>query len=318
MKKRKDFLKCIVLILLLAFAGSVFAGCAKKTQEPEGPDQFMVYYTNQNANDIIYRIETVQGAENMEQVELIQTLLDLVFTQNEEDTTYYTVKPENVNLQGIIAKDGLVTLDFNAAYLRMTNVREIIFRASVVLTLLQVPGITGVSFTVDQSPIVNSNGDMIGTMTKDTFVNVLLNEEGMLKQETDLTIYFANETGEKLVPVLYRFTIDNSNYSMEEYILSRLLEGPAEGEALRTISSQVSLNGVVTTDHICYVNFSKEFLEQEQKVSDEIMIYSIVDSLCQLTHVHSVKFMVDGETEIILHGSMDLTQPIVRDLSYIE
>ncbi|MBR2696014.1 MAG: GerMN domain-containing protein [Parasporobacterium sp.] len=318
MKKRKDFLKCIVLILLLAFAGSVFAGCAKKTQEPEGPDQFMVYYTNQNANDIIYRIETVQGAENMEQVELIQTLLDLVFTQNEEDTTYYTVKPENVNLQGIIAKDGLVTLDFNAAYLRMTNVREIIFRASVVLTLLQVPGITGVSFTVDQSPIVNSNGDMIGTMTKDTFVNVLLNEEGMLKQETDLTIYFANETGEKLVPVLYRFTIDNSNYSMEEYILSRLLEGPAEGEALRTISSQVSLNGVVTTDHICYVNFSKEFLEQEQKVSDEIMIYSIVDSLCQLTYVHSVKFMVDGETEIILHGSMDLTQPIVRDLSYIE
>lgn len=223
-----------------------------------------------------------------------------------------------MELQGIMVKDGIVTLDFNSAYANMSNVREIIVRASVVLTLIQVPGITGVAITVGDAPIMNSNGEIIGTMTQDSFVNVLLTEEGMLKQETDLNIFFADETGTRLSPVPYRFTIDNSNYSMEEYILSRLLEGPANGESGRTLAKGVTLNGVVTTDHVCYVNFGEDFLNQEQLVSDEIMIYSIVDSLCQLPYVYSVKFLVDGETDVMLHGSFDLSNPFVYDAAYVK
>ncbi len=317
MKKTYKNLKRILSLFLILICVTICASCGKSTDPALDPDTFMVYYTNQAADDIQFKEERIENAENMEQVELIQQLLDMMFTQNEEDTKYYTVKPDTVELEGLIVKDGLVTLDFNSAYLRMTNVREIIFRASVVLTLIQVPNVTGVAFTVDSAPITNSNGDNIGTMTADTFVNVLLTEEGMLKQETNLTIYFADEDGEKLVPVEYRFTIDNTNSSMEEDILSRLMEGPAKGEAGRTIAPGLTLISVVTTDHICYVNFGKEFLNQEQPVSDELMIYSIVNSLCQLTYVHSVYFMVDGATDVVLHGSMDLSSPIVRDSSYI-
>lgn len=315
MKKNQRIISIgLALTVLLAAVLSLYACGAPK--EPE-PNTFMVYYTNQNANDIIYKDEVIENADRMEQVALVQALLDRMFTQDEEDTTYYTVMPDNVELQGIIVKDGLVTLDFNADYLRMTNVREIIFRASVVSTLCQVPGVTGVSFTVDQNPILNSRGDQIGTMTKDTFVNVLLTEEGMLKQETDLTIYFADKSREDLVPALYRFTIDNSNFSMEEYILTRILAGPEEPEYAATVAPGVTLNSIVTTDRICYVNFGADFLEQEQPVSDELMIYSIVNSLCQLTYVHSVKFLIDGEEAGLLHGNLDLSMPLSRDNSYI-
>lgn len=316
MKKRVQVINKILSLLLAIMIMALCAACGSKPDAQTDPDLFMIYYTNQNADDIIFKDVEIKDASEIEQVELIQMLLDMMFTQDEEDTTYYTVKPDSVNLEGIIVKDGIVTLDFNSEYVSMSNVREIVFRASVVLTLIQVPGVTGVTFTVTSNPIVDSNGDNIGIMTKDTFVNVLLTEEGMLKQETDLTVYFADANGEKLVPVTYRFTIDNSNSSMEEYILSRLLEGPAAGEAGRTIAQGVTLNSVVTTDHICYVNFGKDFLDQEQPVSDELMIYSIVNSLCQLTYVHSVNFMVDGSSDIVLHGSMDLSNPIVRDPSY--
>lgn len=318
MKKRTRVFNKILSLLLAMVIMALGAACGNQTDPQTDPDHFLIYYTNQTADDIIFKDVEIKDAEEIEQVELIQMLLDTMFTQDEEDTTYYTVKPDSVNLEGIIVKDGLVTLDFNSAYLQMTNVREIIFRASVVLTLIQVQGVNGVTFTVTSNPIVDSNGDNIGIMTKDTFVNVLLTEEGMLKQETDLTVYFADKSGEKLVPVVYRFTIDNSNSSMEEYILSRLMEGPADAETGRTISPNVTINSVVTTDHICYVNFGKNFLDQEQPVSDELMIYSIVNSLCQLTYVHSVNFMVDGSSDIMLHGSMDLSNPIVRDNSYIK
>ena len=306
------------MCLLLAFSSqAALSGCSLGSAK-EDPETFMIYYTNQSADDIIYREQKVEGAEGMEPFELVQTLLNIMFTQDEEDTTYYTVRPELVESSGIIVKDGLATLNFNSAYTSMSNVREIIFRASVVLTLIQVPGVEGVAFTVEGSPIVYSSGEPIGTMTQDSFVNVLLTEEGMLKQEADLSIYFADESGMKLTPVVYRFTIDNSSSSMEEYILSSLLAGPAGGEERRTIAPNVTLNSVATTDHVCYVNFGKDFLDQEQSVSDEIMIYSIVNSLCELPSVYFVKFLIDGETDAMLHGTFDLSNPFVYDSTYLE
>lgn len=317
MKRFKKAISLIGIVLLLAAQAAAFSGCTRGAAHND-PERFMVYFTNQYADDIIFKEHEIKGAPQMEQVDLLQRLLDYMFTQNEEDTKFYVVKPETVLLQGMIVKDGIVTLDFNNAYLNMTNVREIIFRASVVLTLIQVSGVTGVAFTVDEAPITTSSGDSVGIMTKDTFVNVLLTEEGMLKQETDLTIYFADEAGEKLVPVDYRFTIDNSNTSMEEYIMNRILEGPVNTQTKRTVAKDLTVSSIVTTDHICYVNFSKNFLNQEQPVSDEIMVYSIVNSLCRLTYVHSVQFMVEGDTNVLLHGTMDLSSPMIRDSSYIQ
>ncbi len=316
MSQTKRVVSFILCLLLAVLPVSALSGCNSESSKSD-PETFMVYYTNQEADDIIYREQKIKGADKMDQVALIEELLNLMFTQDEEDTTYYTVCPEEVKFPGINVKDGLVTLDFNKAYTSMSNVREIIFRASVVLTLIQVPQVQGVAFTVEGAPIINSNGEAIGTMTQDTFVNVLLTEEGMLKQETDLTIYFADDTGTMLEPVVYRFTLDNSNYSMEEYMLSRLIEGPADGATGRTLSPNVTLNSVVTTDHVCYVNFGKDFLDQEQLVSDDVMIYSIVNSLCQLPYVSSVKFLIDGETDEVLHGTTDLSNPFVYESSYV-
>lgn len=307
---------CIGILLAVLFVSAVsFSGCSSESKK-EDPDSFMVYYTNQAANDIIYKEQVIRDADQMEQIQLIETLLDIMFTQDEEDTTYYTVKPENVELEGISVKDGLVRLDFNSAYDQMSNVQELLFRASVVSTLCQINGVSEVTFTIEGSPLLNSHGNPVGNMSKDTFVNVLLTEEGMLKQETDLGIYFANKTRDKLAPALYRFTIDNSNSSMEEYIMNRIIAGPEEEEYGRTIAPDVQLLSVVTTDHICYVNFSSDFLEHEEPVSDELMIYSMVNSLCQLPYVYSVRFLVDGEPAGLLHGTMDLSGTFTTDQSF--
>lgn len=316
MKRKKRIISILLSLSVLLVSVLSLSGCGEEKKEEL--NTYMIYYTNQIANDIIYKEQVIEGAEHMEQLTLIRRLLDIMFTQDEEDTTYYTVKPDNVELNGIFLKDGLITLDFNSGYDQMTNVRKIIFRASVVSTLCQVPGVNGIAFTVEQNPITNSTGEAIGIMTKDSFVNVLLTEEGMLKQETDLTIYFANQTKDKLVPALYRFTIDNSSSSMEEYILTRLMEGPEEEENVRTIALGVTLNSVATTDRVCYVNFGANFLEQEQTVSDELLVYSIVNSLCQLSYVHSVRFLIDGEPAGLLHGTFDLSGAFVRDNSYVQ
>ena len=278
---------------------------------------YMVYYCNRDADDLIFQETEIKGSSSMEQVDLAQKLLDTLFTYDPENTTYYSVKPKDVHLNGMIIKDGVITLDFDSNYLKMSNVREILMRASVVLTLIQIKGIDGVVFTVEGESVTDANGVAIGTMTRERFVNVLLNEEGMLKQESDLRVYFADESNEKLIPITYRFTIDNSNSSLEEYIVSKLIEGPEKGMANPTMGKGIKVISVVTTDNICYVNFDSSFLEQNQVVSDELMIYSIVNSLCDLPYVNGVQILVDGESEILLHKTFSLAQVLRRNTDLI-
>lgn len=301
--------------LLVTGMLSALSGCGKEPTAPE--DLYMIYYCNRDADDLIYQEMEIRDSASMEQVDLAQQLLDAMFTEDPENTTYYSVKPKDVRLNGMIIKDGVITLDFNSSYLKMSNVREILMRASVVLTLIQIKGIDGVAFTVEGEPVTDGKGNAIGTMTRERFVNVLLNEEGMLKQESDLRVYFADENNEKLVPITYRFTIDNSNSSLEEYIVSKLIEGPEKGVANPTLGKGIKVLSVVTTDYVCYVNFDASFLEQNQVVSDELMIYSIVNSLCELPYVNGVQILVDGESEIELHKTFSLAQILRRNTDLI-
>ena len=169
-------------------------------------------------------------------------------------------------------------------------------------------------FTVDGEPLTDSNGRNIGVMNAGNFVDILLSEQGMLKQETDLTLFFRDEEGTRLIPEKFHFTISNSNTSMEEYILQQLKTGPSVEENIyRTLAEDVEILSVATSDYVCYVNFGKNFLEQEQTCNDEIMVYSIVNSLCTLPYVSSVQFMVDGSTDVLLHSFMDLSKPLRRN-----
>ncbi len=315
MKRFKFFASFILILVISAVSVLGLSGCGHKAADE---DLFMIYYTNKDADDLIYKEQEITDAASYEQVDLVQMLLDRMFNIDPEETSYYSVKPSGVTINGMIVKDGVVTLDFNSDYRKLSNVREIIMRSSIVLTIIQVNGITGVDFTIDGEPLTDNNGSLIGTMTKERFVDVLLNDEGMLKQESDLTIYFVNETGDRLIPVVYGFTIDNSSSSMEEYIMNQLIAGPKTADAYATISKDVKVLSITTSDKICYVNFTDSFLTQNQTVSDELMVYSIVNSLCQLPYVNAVQFMVESEPEVMLHKTFDLSQPLRRktDLIY--
>ena len=306
-KKIISLIVISVMVLLLAACRNGNSGKA-----------YLVYYSNAEADDIIYR-EYVDTSMNKDMYSLVVDLLYQMFDAEIEDNNYYSAKPDNVTVNDFVVNaDGILSMDFSREYLEMTNVQEIILRASVVLTVIQINGINGVVFTVEGEQISDTKGKVIGVMTADSFVNVLLTEEGMLKQETDLTLYFADETGTALVPATYHFAISKNNSSMEEYIVRQLIAGPEDPAMLRTLSKDLDLISIVTTDYVCYVNFDSRFLEQNQAVSDEIMIYSVVNSLCRLPYVSSVQFMVDGASDVMLHSVMDLSKPLTHNFNLIK
>ena len=300
----------LILIFITLAAASGLVSCSSSGNG----STFLVYYTNSDGDDIVYRESEIEDVDILSSEKLINILLNKMFEEDLNDTEIHSAKPSWVGLKSFNIEDNLVTFDFDSKYREMSNVQEIMLRAAMVLTVIQVPEIAQVMFTIDSDALTDSSGRSIGVMNAGNFVDILLSEQGMLKQETDLYLYFADETQSKLVPARYHFTISNSNTSMEEYILQQLKTGPSiEGNTFRTISSDVNIISVATSDYVCYVNFDKKFLEQEQTCSDELMVYSIVNSLCNLPYVNSVQFMVDGSTDVILHTFMDLSKPLKRN-----
>ena len=307
--------KRILILLLAALMTGMLSSCTLPfglgSNEEDDEEGLMVYYLNAAMDDIVYRRVKVQDDVNVDPLQMVDFLLMQMFETDLSQDQLFSAMPKGIGIENRIISDNVLTLDFNEAYLNMTNVEEILLRASLVLTMIQIPDVTSVVFTVNGNPLTDSTGKEIGAMNASNFVNILLNEEGMLKQETDLTIYYTDETGTKLIPSKAHFTISNSNSSMEEYIVQQIKSGPdPEKDGLyRTMDPDVEILSVVTSEDVCYVNLGSNFLEQEQPVGDDILIYSIVNSLCLLDYVSSVQFLINGSSEVTLHTVVDLSEP---------
>lgn len=310
--------KIMILILICALTAALaggLSGCGSSSKQVT----YKVYFSNASHDDILSMDYTMSKTGMDDLYTMVTELFDQMFNKDYTSEDLFPVKPDTVTVRSYnVGTDRVLTVDFDSGYLEMTNVQEIILRAATVLTVIQLNGINGVRFTVEGEPVTYSDGTEIGTMTDDDFVNILLTETGMLRQETDVLLYFSNESGTYLVPVKAHFVTSNNNTSMEEFIVTQLLKGPSDYEGLYpTISESVELISVVSTDNICYVNFGGSFLEQDnQPVSDELMIYSIVNSLCRLSYVDHVQFLIDGEPADKLHTITDISAPFSRNVSF--
>ena len=66
------------------------------------------------------------------------------------------------------------------------------------------------------------------------------------------------------------------------------------------------------------MNLDSTFLEGAGNVSAQVSIYSIVNSLAELSTVHKVQFLVNGEGNVMFREVMDLEQEFSRNLDIME
>ena len=75
-------------------------------------------------------------------------------------------------------------------------------RASIVCSFRKLK-VNAVLFTIDGESLKDSDGNSIGLMTEDDFVENTGSSPSAY-QTVELTLYFANESGDKLVPQKFR------------------------------------------------------------------------------------------------------------------
>ena len=286
-------------------------GCKGKTSIPaDGERQFQVYYLNAAMTRLMpseYRTRT----EDKDL--LIQELMDR-FMKVPVDLDAQAALSEKTTYQGYKQEDMVLYLYFDSNYAGMPPGREILCRAALVRTLTQVPGIDYISIYSGDQLLMDKNGMPVGMLSAADFVDSISDVNAY--ERTELILYFTDENGEQLFPEK-REVIHNINTSVEKLILEELLSGPEQPGLEPTLDPNIGLLNVSTNENVCYLNFDTRFLNNPLEVKDYIPIYSIVNSLSELSSVNRVQLSVNGAQNVKFRDSIELNTMFERNLDYI-
>ena len=305
MKKYCVFLFSFIMLFLTA--------CSE--QEVELTASHRIYYVNSTDTKLVSEgYEPKSEAAEALLVELLECLKTPA-----DNITYRAPLNESVQFTEykLEEKEEQLTLYFGEGYSTLTGVSEILTRAAIVKTLCQVPGVQHVAFYVNGQPLMKTAEQPVGWMAATDFLDNT-GAETNFAQVAYLTVYYANISGDRLREAHLKVEYVG-NKTQEQLVLEMLIDGPMEemNDMRTTMSENVKINQITTKDGICYVDFSAKFLEKLPSVTEEVAVYSVVNSLVELPNISQVQITVDGETKKV-YQSIPLNTLLERKLELIE
>lgn len=301
-------MKKIAGLLIAALLAGLLAGCSRDAA-PES--EFYVYYLNREKTKIVEQPYELTSEDTEGRVEELIAAL----STDVDSVEYQKTISGKVEVTDYRLDNSQLSLVFNEAYSTMNTSEEVLCRAAVVKTLVQLPGVDCVSFYIGDVPLADKNGSVIGLMTEETFVENPGDQINSIQTAT-LQLYFSNSTGDGLVMVEEEVEY-SSNISKEKLILENLLAGPGKKGLKSAIPAGTKLVNVVTTNGTCFVTLDSGFLNQNYEIQEAIVIYSIVNSLAEVSTVNRVQISVNGDTSGVYRDSFALDELYERDLSYV-
>ena len=295
-------------LLAVLAALILLAGCSGNG-ETEAPSEYFMYYLSLEANKVV---ENAYEPEASSGDEMIQEFVDRL-NETPEGEDYQRLMPKDVKIDSYSLEDSTLILTIGGDYERP---REILVRVGLVRAFTQISGVDRVQIVTENGELKDSAGNVIGAMTRESFVENAGSEINNY-QYTTLTLYFANETGDKLVPET-RSVYYSTSVPLERVVVEQLVKGPAEEGHYAVLPSDTNILSVTTSENIAYVNFDNTFMNGTMSVVQEIPIYALVNSITTNCPVQRVQFSIDGESDVTFRESMKLNQFYERDLSYLE
>ena len=148
-------------------------------------------------------------------------------------------------------------------------------------------------------------------------VNEIIPEEEISEEQmrqTIVSLYFYNESSKSLVSE--GRLIDAKELIQEPYkkLMELLIEGPQNTSLSKTIPDGTRVNKAELRGETLYLDLSKEFIENHQggEEQESITIYSIVNTMTNLTEVNAIKILIDGkENQAFKDNKIKFDDPFV-------
>lgn len=300
--------KLLGIGLLLLIFTLILTGCSKDGKQNNLKTVYNIYYLDTKSSGIVSESYEATGTTKEE---LVEELLRALKT-DPKNVVYKRAMPDTVTIREYsFSVDDSLTINFETNYSELKGIPEVLCRATIVKTLSQIPGVDYIIFNVNSQPLIDSNGIKIGLMTDDDFIETIGAETNY-----KVTLYYASEGGEKLVAT--NSVIDYSGSgSIEEIVINQLINGPTELGMRKTIPDGTTLLNVNSREGVCYIDFNEKFMDPIPGVSEEAIIYSIVNSLAELPDINKVQFQINGKLVDTYHDFSPFNGFLERNLDII-
>lgn len=295
------------------FLALLLAGCGRRQEaEPAKANTFRIYYLNNSMTSLSPRD---YGTDTADAEELVPELMGQ-FLNVPNDADCQPAIPGTVGYLGCHLENRVLYLYFDAAYSNRANmdpIREILSRAALTKTLTQIDGVDYISIYVAEQPLLNQDGQPVGLLADTDFIESISDVNTF--ERSQLILYFTDETGQKLVRE-NREVVHSINTSLERLIVEQLIEGPHLSGRYPTLPPDLGLLNVSVSENVCYINFDSVFLNNVLEVNEYVPIYSIVNSLGELSTVNRVQITVNGSSNEMFRDVVSLDTQFERNLEF--
>jgi spore germination protein GerM len=130
-----------------------------------------------------------------------------------------------------------------------------------------------------------------------------------------VTVYFPTSDAAGLVPVERTVTVTNQDVIRA---LFKEFSNPPSG-LVAPLPKGTELLDDKIKDGIATINLSKTFKSNFEggATGEQMVLYSIVNSLTSLPNVKSVEFLLEGQQTVAILGQLDTSSPVKRNESLI-
>ncbi|WP_167958556.1 GerMN domain-containing protein [Anaerosporobacter faecicola] len=302
----------LVALLILSLAG-LLAGCSAGKSNNTKESDYYLYYIDKDETKVVQEAYEPEANTTEDLIAEFVKALD----QEPKNYSYRKAKPDTVVLKDYTYNGGgQLILNFETGYYDMEGIAEVLTRAAIVKSFCQIDGVDYVEFYVAGQPLRDKNEKPISMMTDENFIDNT-GGETKYKQNAKISLFFANKSGNKLVEsnvvVSYNGTIP-----MEQLIVEQLISGPLSDIKYPTIPEGTKLVKATVKEGICYVDFNEKFLEKINGITDEVAIYSVVNSLVEMPTINKVQFKINGELTKTYGESTAFDGMFERNLDVVE
>lgn len=293
--------KTISVLIAVCILFSVLAGCS--TDTPAGKVRFDLYFANTAFDRLVTETAFADETKRGNTVDFVKEVMAILLNGPSIEGNKRVI-PEGVYLRGVslsTEEDGTVNIDLSKEY--YTGIKkdalsseELLARYSIVCTLCQFEEIKKVKIYVDGKDMVASSGndEVLSSMG---LGNVMINSPSSIETKTEkfVTLYFTDKNGTNLYPETHKATMTDN--SLEKTVVNELIRGPVSTGLERTFAESAQLVSVETTEGVCFVNFSADFMPKSDnaRAAQRIAVYSVVNSLTRLSDIQKVQILIDGK-----------------------
>lgn len=303
---------CIFIVVL---ALGLFSCNKKESFKPtiKQRNAYKIYYVNSKNDKIVYDNFVIKST-NIDRMinEIIMKLKVGQYIKSKQPVIPASIESSMYNLSA-----NILSLNFDKNYLHLEGRDEVLRRAAIVLTFCQLDEVDYVRITVDGKPLQVDNKDL-GNMSKESFVD-LVGENSDYMIDENVVLYFADSSGKKIRKINSKIKSDGT-VMLEQLVIQKLIDGPKGSNKLGyypTINEDTGINRVAVNNNVCYVDFDKYFLEKPVGISEDVVIYSIVNSLTELKNINQVKITVNGEEREVYNDYVNISGCIERNYDII-